>query len=151
MGLVNTNRKKLAEKVHPPFPGRTWYYSSCPGAVFFGIFQIAIFLSFPRTSSFKSPSFFEQIKYRNTYLEKYLKYLCSCICTRTKCRFYSKCFTDQLGLECLCYKIITRIDDNVSSKLFSVKSKDTFRTVTFLPEALAYMCSHHNAWIELVM
>lgn len=44
-----------------------------------------------------------------------------------------KCFTDQLGLECLCYKIITRTDDNVSSKLFSVKSKDTFRTNNFSP------------------
>lgn len=44
-----------------------------------------------------------------------------------------KCFTDQLRFECLCYKIITRIDDNVSSKLFSVKSKYTFKTNNFSP------------------
>lgn len=44
-----------------------------------------------------------------------------------------KCSTDQLGFECLCYKIITRIDDNISSKLFSVKSKDTIRTNNFSP------------------
>lgn len=133
IALVNINIKKKTnlEKVHPSL-GRIWYYWSYPGAVFFIIFQIPGFLSFLRTQVLKVPDknilIYILEKYLNCYIVQF-----TAPKIQMQILLQVKCFTDQLGFECLCYKIITRIDDYVSSKLFSVKSKYTFKTNNFSP------------------